>query len=87
MADLQCPQTDTDREPLTEAATNREKTGSTDSWYAHDIPNVPDAMRQLFEQYSCIPPAQVIEHIEQIVCTHSRAVSPLCTLGIMIDSY
>ncbi|KAL8665680.1 MAG: hypothetical protein Q9202_001990 [Teloschistes flavicans] len=80
MADVQCPQTDTDREPLTKAATNREKIGSTDSWYAHDIPNVPDAMRQLFEQYSCIPPAQVIEHIEQIR-SRAFAVYPYPCIG------
>lgn len=94
MADVQNPQSDMDRELLTETATTGKKLDSGDSWYSHSIPNLPEPTRQLFEQYSGIPPAQVVEHIEQMVqtplvlrtfasCGHFRADPPLCVQNLI----
>ncbi|KAL8626377.1 hypothetical protein Q9189_007930 [Teloschistes chrysophthalmus] len=69
-----------DREPLTEAATTGKKMDFGDSWYSHSIPNLPEPMRQLFEQYSGITPAQVIEHIQRMR-SRAFAVCPYPCIG------
>ena len=43
------------------------KIDSCDTWYYHDIKNLPQQTRQLFEEYSGIPPHLVIDHIQKMV--------------------
>lgn len=69
MAEVQHPPSDMGKEPLTEAATAGKKVDFCDSWYSREITGLPEPTRQLFERYSGIPPAQVIEHLEQMVQT------------------
>ena len=45
------------------------------NWYVKDLPEVPAAAREVFEQYSQIPAGKAVEHITQIVCMLPFVVS------------
>ena len=40
-----------------------------DSWYYHDIKDLPESTLHLFEKYSGVPSEQVIDHIQSLVRT------------------
>ncbi|KAI4090661.1 MAG: hypothetical protein L6R37_007846 [Teloschistes peruensis] len=80
MAEVQHPPSDMGKEPLTEAATAGKKVDFCDSWYSREITGLPEPTRQLFERYSGIPPAQVIEHLEQMR-SRAFAIYPYPCIG------